>query len=262
MTKFIKYFILFVISLNLYSINDMDIFFSLQKEKYSLTKEIKLISSIYKLGYPEKSKQKLYILLDNYTKKEFDENINKIFTLIDKKNFDKSIVNALDFIINKKKQKPLNKEIMDIYKSKNKIEKHDNTIKTNIKIPDNSTHKIKKNIPEKVPAIHKPHSGTKEKNIETAIVLSELLDDLDTDTALKYSLILQNDSYFSIISNYLRYLKNKDIKQMENINKKTPLYYHLLISIYKKTNKEKALLYLEKIKEEYPQYLKYNRIDL
>ena len=115
MDKFIIYLALFIFSINLLSNKDMDIFFSLQKEKESLSKNIKLINSIYNLGYQEKAKQKLYLLLAQYDKKDFDKNIKNIFDLIDKKNFDRSIINSLEFIIDKKNKKPLDKEIINIY---------------------------------------------------------------------------------------------------------------------------------------------------
>ncbi len=277
MNKIIKYFILFIFSLNIYSSSDMNNFFSLQKEKDSLSKNIKLINSIYNLGYQEKAKQKLYILLDKYTKKEFNKNVNNILKLINKEKFDKSIINSLEFIIDKKPKKLLDKEIISIYNSKNEdnknikkeINKSTDLAKSKDKTvfyPTKNTNgeKNKKNKNNELNTVHKHNinSTPLNKNIETAIVLSELLDDLDIEMALKYSLVLPNDPYFSIISQYLNYLKNKNIKQVESINKKNPLYYHLLISIYKNNNQEKAKIYLDKIKKEYPKYLKYNRIDL
>jgi len=262
MNTFIKLLILPFLSLNLLALanNQMDDFFLLQKEKNSLSKDIKIISSIYHLGYPEKSKQKLYIILDKFTKEEFDKNINDIFNILNKKKFDKAILNSISFILTNKKIEPMDKEIISIY-NKGKKEQHNTTttITSLVTVQDTPKKKIlKKEKTVKTQAIE-----SLEKRIELAIVLSEWLDDLDIDNSIKYSIEMSDDKYYSIIYQYLNYMKNKNIEQMEKINKKSPLYYHFIISAYKNNNNhKKALIYLNKLKKEYPNYLKYNRIDL
>jgi hypothetical protein len=261
----------------------MDEFFALQKEKNSLNKDINLIISIYNLGYPEKAKQKLYILLDQFDKKDFDQNIDNILNLLNKKNFDKSILNSISYIINNKKIQPLDSEILEIYKSKDddKGGRSNATTVTDVALlhpqdkDDGTASSPKKEEGGRsnattvtdVALLHPPKKEEEgaplHEKIELAIVLSEWLDDLDMDNSIKYSLMMADDEYYRILYSYLSYVKNKNIKKLEKINKKSPLYYHFLISAYKEQkDKEKSLFYLNKLKQEFPYYLKYNRINL
>jgi len=274
-------------SFNLFSKTSklMDDFFLLQKEKQSISKDINSIFLIHSLGYPEKSKQKLYILLDSFTKSELDKNIQEINNILKNKDYDKEIKNALAFLATKKKSKKMDKEILEIYKKKT-AEMHGHASLLNTKVSkDNGTalsltkDKIeKKEKSDKI--LNKENTSTslsnlnkkevkkeKTKNfaskIEEAIVLSEWIDDMDLDNSIKYSMILKGDPYYDELVLYLDYLKTQNSKTLKSFDKKSATFYHFLISIYKKeNNKEKALIYLNKLKQEFPHYLKYNKINL
>jgi len=263
MASLFKFIFIFLFSLNLYSTSNnlMDDFFLLQKQKKSLNKDINLIYLTYSLGYPEKSIQKLYILLDQYTKTEFDENIKEIFNILKTKDYDKDIVNAISFIINNENPKnlSLDKEIISIYKNKKKPLV---SVKKIINIEEKKQNLNKEKPITKKNSALSPKINNREK-IELAIVASEWIDDFDMENSIKYSLMLKSDPYYFELASYLKYLNNKNLKPFEKIDKKSPTYYHFLISIYKKeNNKEKALIYLNKLKKEYPYYLKYNKIAL
>jgi len=282
-------------SFNLFSqkSNLMDDFFLLQKEKKSISKDINLIFLTHSLGYPEKSKQNLYILLDKFTKIEFDKNIKEIYEILKDKDYNKEIQNALAFLATEKKSKKMDKEILEIYKKKTiAVSADDESISSITK--DKRIEEYKKSLEAKRIAEAKKIADekklaekeksdkilNKEKNImekdnkkekiknfgakiEEAIVLSEWIDDMDLDNSIKYSMILKGDPYFDELVLYLDYLKTRSSKHLKNSDKKSAIYYHFLISVYKKeNNKEKALIYLNKLKQEFPHYLKYNKINL
>lgn len=233
---------------------DFQEFFKLQKDLQSDKNQIKAINLIYKLGYPEKAKQKLYLMLSQTDKKNIKSKLLVIFNNLEKKSFDNSIINSIAYILNNYDKNPKDKEIIEIYQSKFRkktIKKE--TEKIEKKEFSNNIKKTKKN--------NNHDTEDFDKTIETAIVLSEWLDDLDTDNSINYLSLLNDEKYFRVLYEYLIYTKTKNSNRLEKLNFKTPEYYHFMISVYKqKQNKEKSLFYLKKLNKEFPYYLKYNRI--
>jgi len=276
MSNLIKYILVFMISFNLYSnkANLMDDFFSLQKEKKSISRDINLIYLTHSLGYPEKSIQKLYILLDKFNKEDFDKNIKEIHSILKDKVYNKEILNSLDFLANGIKHPKMDKETISIYESKKPVSVEMNDRSSLPEAKKGSIEKKDKDLAVTTPKhwsksdkILNEDTKKVEKNknlakdIELAIVLSEWLDDFDIDNSIKYSEMFKADKYYKELLSYLKYLKTKNYKELELLNQKSPTLYHILISIYKKEkNQEKVLIYTDKLKKEFPYYLKYNKI--
>ena len=259
MSSITKFLFLFLFSFSLFSTSNsqMDDFFLLQKQKKSLNRDINLIYLTYSLGYPEKSRQNLYLLLDKFTKPEFDQNIKEIYETLNTKGYNKDILNSMHSLINKiDPVKPFDKETILIYKEKVKMHSHASQ-REDKKSAKNEKKEMKKVTNNKI------KKSKSSELTEMAIVASEWLDDFDMKNSIKYSILLKSDPYYNQIAVYLDYLKNKNIKPLEKINQKSPSYYHFLIYAYKeKKDNEKALFYFNKLKQEFPYYLKYNKIEL